>query len=75
MDQSQFLQVRERLLQGNGQVILEAEQRHMRLFQDVIHRNVEVLRRDFDLSSELYPFWANYPPEQRRRKPVGDSVP
>jgi hypothetical protein len=38
-------------------------------------QNVDRLKRDFDSSSEFYPFWANYPPAQRGRQPIGDSVP
>jgi hypothetical protein len=47
----------------------------MFLFRDVIQNNIDLLKQEFDLSSDLYPFWANYPPEQRGRQPIGDSVP
>jgi hypothetical protein len=47
----------------------------MRLLQKLILQNASDLKLDFDMSSELYPFWANYPPEQRGRKPKGDSIP
>lgn len=53
MQRSRFLQARERLLKSNGQIIIEAEQKYMRLFRDAIAQNVEMLRRDFDLSSAL----------------------
>ena len=33
------------------------------------------IRRDYDEASNLYPFWQNYPPDNRGRKPVGDQIP
>lgn len=33
------------------------------------------IKRDYDESSFLYPFWRNYPPENRGRQPIGDQVP
>lgn len=70
-----FLEKRLELLKDNGKTILAAEEKYMRLFLKLILDHAETLRKDFDASSELYPFWANYPPEQRGRQPVGDSVP
>lgn len=32
-------------------------------------------KADYDEASYLHPFWANYPPENRGRSPVGDQVP
>lgn len=33
------------------------------------------IRRDYDEASYLYPFWQQYPPDDRGRAPVGDQYP
>lgn len=33
------------------------------------------IKSDFDEASRLYPFWQNYPPEDRGRKPIKDQFP
>ncbi len=75
VDRAAYLRARQDLLENGGEPIIRAEQKYMQLFQKLIGDDAQILKRDFDLSSELYPFWANYPPEQRGRQPVGDSVP
>lgn len=37
--------------------------------------NFTELEHDYNEASYLNPFWANYPPEERGRAPVGDQVP
>ncbi len=33
------------------------------------------IQRDYNEASHLYPFWQNYPPDERGRQPVGDQFP
>ncbi len=33
------------------------------------------IKRDYDEASLLYPFWQNYPPDDRGRQPKGDQIP
>src|SRR5699024_4945308 len=37
--------------------------------------NYNQIQHDYNSSSELYPFWQRYPPEERGRKPIGDQYP
>lgn len=33
------------------------------------------MKSDYDWASTLFPFWQNYPPEERGRMPIGDQFP
>jgi hypothetical protein len=70
-----YLNARQLLLADRGKRIIDVEQNVTNKLQKIILENAELLKSDFDLSSELYPFWANYAPLQRGRQPVGDSIP
>lgn len=37
--------------------------------------NISAIKADYDEASYLYPFWQNYPPDERGRKPRGDQFP
>ena len=41
----------------------------------ILSEHVEAFRKDYDEASFLYPFWQNYPPEERGRAPRGDQFP
>lgn len=36
---------------------------------------MEGMKDDYDAASTLFPFWQNYPPEERGRAPIGDQYP
>lgn len=42
---------------------------------EIINNNIEQIVDDFNEASYLYPFWQNYPPEERGRLPIGDQYP
>ena len=42
---------------------------------DCIRAHYAEIERDYNEASYLYPFWADYPPENRGRAPVGDQIP
>jgi len=42
---------------------------------DLIESNLGDFVRDYNEASFLFPFWQNYPPEERGRMPVGDQFP
>jgi hypothetical protein len=42
---------------------------------EIINDNIEQIIDDFNEASHLYPFWQNYPPEERGRLPIGDQYP
>ena len=40
-----------------------------------VSENLHEIIRDYNEASYLYPFWQNYPPEERGRQPIGDQYP
>lgn len=40
-----------------------------------IHLHLPEIIRDYNEASYLYPFWKNYPPQERGRGPIGDQYP
>lgn len=42
---------------------------------EIINANIDEITDDFNEASYLYPFWQNYPPEERGRSPIGDQYP
>lgn len=42
---------------------------------DLITEHLDEIKADYNESSYLYPFWQNYPPDDRGRSPIGDQVP
>lgn len=43
--------------------------------QATLTENLMEFREDYDEASYMYPFWQNYPPEERGRSPKGDQFP
>jgi Restriction endonuclease BglI len=41
----------------------------------IITANILEIERDYNEASYLYPFWENYPPEDRGRQPIKDQYP
>jgi hypothetical protein len=74
--QQHFLDRRSQLI-DNPQSIIEVEEQFQEyLVHQVIGRCYEQIEKEFsDSPRELLDFWRNYPPEQRGRQPVGNSVP
>jgi len=59
----------------NFEKLIQIEQFCMKLMSEFIEeKNIEI-KRDYDEASFLYPFWQNYPPEDRGRMPKGDQFP
>ena len=42
---------------------------------ELITTNLDEIKRDYNEASFLFPFWQNYPPDERGHKPVGDQYP
>ena len=45
------------------------------IINEAIVRNYGEIEHDYNEASFLNPFWANYPPDDRGRAPVGDQIP
>jgi hypothetical protein len=59
----------------NPDKLIALERLGMNLLTDFINENHDEIKKDYDESSFLYPFWQNYPPDERGRQPVGDQYP
>jgi len=44
-------------------------------FYEIVNNNLQQIVSDFNEASNLYPFWQNYPPDDRGRSPIGDQYP
>ena len=42
---------------------------------DLLSKYANEIKEDYDWASLLFPFWQNYPPEERGRMPIGDQYP
>jgi hypothetical protein len=75
--ESQYIiynEAREYFIQNHTQLI-HLEQFISSKIHEIINDSIEQIVDDFNQASHLYPFWQNYPPEERGRLPVGDQYP
>ena len=56
-------------------VLSEIERFCISTIADFINSKKDEIRKDYNESSFLYPFWQNYPPDERGRQPKGDQFP
>ncbi len=59
----------------NPRILIYVEKYVTELVNEIISENYDEIERDYNAASYLHPFWAEYPPEDRGRSPVGDQVP
>jgi hypothetical protein len=55
--------------------LIEIEKHIFRVVCNVVQNNIHEIIADYNEASFLYPFWGEYPPENRGRSPVGDQIP
>jgi len=55
--------------------LIAVEQYVTEFFYALILSNYHEFMEDYNEASYLHPFWANYPPDDRGRSPVGDQIP
>lgn len=60
---------------NNPNKLIQVELFCMGVLSDFIIKNRDDIKRDYDEASFLYPFWQNYPPDDRGRMPKGDQYP
>jgi hypothetical protein len=60
---------------NNSDALIQIERFCMNLLSEFMTKNHDEIQRDYNESSFLYPFWQNYPPEDRGRMPKGDQYP
>jgi len=59
----------------NPNVLIDLEQMLTNHIVTISAKHIVEIRRDYDEASYLYPFWQEYPPDDRGRQPVGDQYP
>ncbi|MCG3773719.1 MAG: Type-2 restriction enzyme BglI [Nitrospira sp.] len=62
-------------LVANPKILIGLEQFFMAELEALLLAHSGEIRADFDEASFLYPFWQNYPPDDRGRSPIGDQFP
>lgn len=59
----------------NSAALIQLEKYIVTLVNNIILSNYPEIEHDYNEASYLYPFWANYPPDNRGRAPIGDQIP
>jgi hypothetical protein len=60
---------------NNPDSLIKIERFCVDLLSEFMIKNHDEIQRDYNEASFLYPFWQNYPPEERGRMPKGDQYP
>jgi len=55
--------------------LIELEKYLSNYLFELLNGNKTAISKDYNEASYLYPFWQNYPPDSRGRKPRGDQFP
>lgn len=59
----------------NYEQLIEIEKFISLKIYEIVNNNIQQIVNDFNETSYLYPFWQNYPPQERGRYPIGDQYP
>lgn len=62
-------------LLGNKNSIGKIEKEALDSLISLLQKYSVQIKSDYDLASDLVPFWRNYPPDDRGRQPRGDQIP
>ena len=69
-----YIKAREYFIQRH-QELIDIEYYIAAIVNNIIQDNYQELENDYNEASYLHPFWANYPPDDRGRAPIGDQIP
>lgn len=69
-----YNKARETLLE-NPEILISLEKFITNKLYEKVLENIVEIQEDYDEASLLYPFWKNYPPDDRGRQPKGDQFP
>lgn len=59
----------------NPNKLIELEKYITDEVENVLKKNLKEIEEEYNEASYLYPFWENYPPDERGRAPKGDQFP
>lgn len=57
------------------EVLIKLEEYFITFLHSILNTYLEEIINDYNEASFLFPFWQNYPPDDRGRKPRGDQYP
>ena len=60
---------------SNPEVLCGLEEYFTNCLVNELTINIQDISRDYNEASFLFPFWQNYPPDDRGRQPIGDQYP
>lgn len=69
-----YQKVRKQLI-DNPSIIVDLEKYFADTIKELVITNLSEIQKDYNEASFLFPFWQNYPPDERGRKPRGDQYP
>lgn len=62
-------------LAKNPAILIELEKFFSGYIRHMLEKNLSEIKNDYNEASYLFPFWQQYPPDERGRKPRGDQYP
>lgn len=69
-----YIKAREHLI-AHPEILIRIEQFFSEYIINLLQANIDVIISDYNEASYLYPFWQQYPPDNRGRQPRGDQFP
>src|SRR3989338_1502737 len=69
-----YQKVRRQLI-TDPSILLALEKYFAETINELVTANLAAIQKDYNEASFLFPFWKNYPPDERGRKPRGDQYP
>ena len=69
-----YQKVRRQLIEDPS-ILLALEKYFSETINELVTSNLAAIQEDYNEASFLFPFWQNYPPDERGRKPRGDQYP
>ena len=64
-----------KILVEDPQILIAIENRVSTAIRKLVEDKKDDYKLDYDAASTLFPFWENYPPDERGRDPIGDQYP
>ena len=60
---------------NNPHILIALEEHLTNKIKEIVHNSCESIKADYNEASFLYPFWKNYPPDDRGNQPKKDQYP
>lgn len=69
-----YQKMRKQLI-SDPNILINLEEYFILQIKKLLEANLNLIKNDYNEASYLYPFWQQYPPNERGRKPRGDQYP